>query len=893
VSTPIDWTVALAPGARIIPVLLVAGVPIVVTPAGVRPVTVTITTGSADALWWPSGGALQQTLPDASTFDPVEDLLDTDETFEVFERASSVKGEVRVEALTFSILDTDGRGTALLSSREARVSQLLASEVSALDTSIPLVSVSGLPSSGIACLNRETFLYSSISGTSLVTSLVTRGRYGSAARMHGAPADHLPMVTAGGVRHWQGRLATLWLCVLSADGTTLTDPSLFYAGTVGAGVQLKGNLTRWSVPLDHITETLSRKLDAAPIDLYGYAHYSTAPEYHPMRVGVSTTAHPVPDAQALQWADTATENGGWHPSRESFVVAANAVLSSASSGAATVGIDTNGKMVVRVQGSDASPRWFSARAAWDVSVVNDYVVNTDRSPAAWVSAIVAPPACFRLDGWVRIPAAADLARIPSTFVWAATTTNGATGAASLSLVADTRASKANAATIVERDAGRSAVRVVFPTSGDPLCTARTPAKLGVIARGSTPVAALLAGAAGIDAIAGQDLYQLAVDWDHLEAAFNRAPSGGLTQAREYRFGAGADSFLAVLIHELRLRGMTMAIRNGRITGVRLQSLSDVENAAADIVETDTLCEGGVEIPVEVMSNDDPLATSVVFSVPNGTDKPTLVSVTDTTFQSEFGDGEKVECKALLSVPDALAPGVTETLSALYAIAQQILGPLAEPSRAVRLPLSPLLMGLQPGSLVRFTHSRIPTWSGVRGVTAAVCQVQEVRRVLFGGRLRATVSLRLQSSVSAGYCPEAMVAAGGLTGGSAVVHVDTTTGWGVTCHAQDTTGTGAASTNAIDGFAVGDAVLVSEVGTRTPAADEARTIVAVDAAAGTLTLSAAPGAGMVARAAAQYAVTVRWAGYDAATARQKLGFAWIADAAGTLGTAVDPPRRFAS
>jgi hypothetical protein len=62
----------------------------------------------------------------------VADLLDPREVFEVFERASVLKGDVRVEALTFSLLDTDGAATALLSVREARVSQLLAADVADL-----------------------------------------------------------------------------------------------------------------------------------------------------------------------------------------------------------------------------------------------------------------------------------------------------------------------------------------------------------------------------------------------------------------------------------------------------------------------------------------------------------------------------------------------------------------------------------------------------------------------------------------------------------------------------------------------------------------------------------------------------------------------------------------
>ena len=886
----IDFATALTPGARLVPVILVAGVPRVLTPAGVTPTTVSLTSGTADPLWWPGSGTLTETLPDAKTFDPVRDLLDPREVFEIFERASPLKGDVRVEALTFSLLDTDGAATAMLSGREALTSQLLESAVTATDTAIPLVSTAGFPSSGIAAIGRETFLYSSISSGDLVTSLVTRGRYGSAARAHNAPAEHRPMVTAGGPRHWQSRLATLWLCTLSADGTTLGDPTLIYVGTVGAGVQLKGNLSRWSVPLEHITDTLDRKLDTAPLDLYGYAHYSLRADAHPLLIGGAAFAHSPADEHSLQWTDDANDNSGWHPSVDSFVAAADRVFSAATTGAGRVTLASNGKIIVTQQGSDASPRWFSVEAAWNGAVVRDQRVDSDNTPAQWVPSARAPEACFRLNGWVRIPSATDFARIPAWFTWTATTTNGDTGAASLALVATTGDFEDYSASIVERDTGRQCVRV-SPAGPAPLCTERTPAKLGIIARGTSPVAALRAGAAGIDALTGQDLYESAVDWDHLEGAFAAAPSGGLPQQREYRFVSGADSFMALLIDEMRLRGMYLAMRHGRITGVRLQSLADVESTIADITEADLLTEGGAEIPVDVIDNTEPLATTVTFHVPRGGLEPSLVSITDSTFHGEFGTGEAVEVRALLSLPESVAIDVTSTLSALYAIAQQTLGPLAEPSRAVRLPLSGALLGLQPGDLVRFTHSRIPTWTGVRGVDAAVCQVQEVRRELMGGRLRATASLRLQSSVASGYAPEVIVAASGLNSGSPTVTIDATTGWGPQCHAQDVDAAGNVSTLATAGFEVGDEVVLSTLDDRTPIADEPFTLTAVGTT--TLTLDGNPSVAMAAAAVSQYGVIVRWADYDTATTRQRTGFAWVADAAGTLGAGGAAGKRWAA
>ena len=180
-------------------------------------------------------------------------------------------------------------------------------------------------------------------------------------------------------------------------------------------------------------------------------------------------------------------------------------------------------------------------------------------------------------------------------------------------------------------------------------------------------------------------------------------TGVQTCALPICFTSDADSFLAILIDELRLRGMCLAMRYGRITGVRLASLADTESTVATITESDLLTADGKELPVEVIDSTEPLATSVVFTIPHYDGRDRKVSVVDTTFQGEFGDGAAVECKALTGVPLNVVVNVTDTLSGLYAVAQQLLGPMAEPSRSIRLPLSGALLGLQPGQLVAFTH----------------------------------------------------------------------------------------------------------------------------------------------------------------------------------------------
>ena len=753
----------------------------------------------------------------------------------------------------------------------------------------------GFPAGGIACIERETVTYITVTGTNLTT--VVRGKYGSHARAHLSPAEHRPLVVAGYPRHWQSRLATVWLCVLSADGLTLTDPSLLYAGTVGAGVQMTGNLSRWTVPLDHVSVALTRKVDIPPVSIYGYHHF-TAPSVflreHPLAIRAGTTSVAAVDCSLLWDTASAYDQGGWHPTREAFVSDCNSKVD-ALAPAAQVVID--GALKVTHVGTNADNSIVRFSPGWVTTGPTTLGgnANSDDSPLTHTVPDM-PEAYFRMDSVVRIPSALDFARIPTTFQWTATTSDGVTGTASVALIADTVGQKGYAAGIVARNDPPQTVRlgrlsVNGGSSIDTRVFERTAVKLGVIATGESPIAALKAAALAIDALTGQDLFESAVDWDHLERLF-MAPTSSLPQAREYRFTGDTDSFLDVLIDELRLRGMCMVIRYGLISAARLMSYADSETTAASIIETDTLSEDGKEIPIEIVDNVEPLATGVDYSFPSvGDGDPITISITDLTYQSEFGDSARVECKALLSIPTASAPNLVASLQPLYSVAQQILGPLAEPSRAVRIPLTPVLLGLQPGDLVAFTHSRIPMWTGVRGITDGVCQVQEVRRILFGGRLRATMVLRLQSAPAYGYAPEAIVESGGLTSGGTTVQLSTATAWGATCHARDTTASGAASTSAVDGFEVGDVVVLSEISTRSPIADVQRTLTAVDPVLNTVTLSSAPGAAMAGKASVYYGVILRYASYDQCTARQQRLFAWIADQTTQVLGAADAPKRY--
>ena len=868
----LQWTGAgaLAPGAMAVPVVLVSGIPVVLTPAGVRPTTVA--SGDLDPLWWPGAGTLTETLPDSSTFDPVKDLLDPSEVWETYETASITDGSVTVEHLRFSVLDPAGAATALLSIRDARPSAFLTADIAAADTSLSLASSAVFASSGIAAIGAETVTYSGKTSTTLTG--LARGKYGSRGRAHLSPVSHRPLVTYGGGRHWQGRTASVWLCGLSADGTTLSRPTLIYLGTVGAGVALTSGLTRWSVPLDHVTTTLARKIASQGVELYGVAHFDTRAPSHPLGL-LYIRGGSVYDA-TLDGNPAYPHDGGWHPDWASFARAAHVYAQTVGGGYASV-TSSPEVTAVRFAGTDADPIDASVDAPWH-SLPHWEGHCTTWTGISFVDGT--PGAHLHLEGLCKIGAAEDFARIPATVAYFASTTDGGYAEARIALVADTDETPGCVAAIIGRDATAQTVTLAASLPGRSRMTeaqlysatritSRTSALLGLVVQGTGPVACMRAAADALDAMTGLDAYAVAVDWDDMERAFAAAPIG-VTSQREYRFTGGADSFLSVLRDECRVRGMVLAIRHGKITARRLQSFADIESTVMAVTELDGISADGAEITPEVTDSTEPLATSVEFEVATGNGGTRTVTITDTTWQGEGGDGETIKVGALRWLPTSEPlPDVTPVL---VDVAQQILGPTAEPHRVIRLTASPRLMSLQPGDLVTLTHTRIPTWSGTRGVTDGVCQVVDVRRSVFGGLLRAVVALRLGSGTRVGYAPSALVAAGGISG--AVVTLDTSSAWGATCFASDTTATGEAAVNAADGFAVGQAVTLHALGSRSPIASEDFTVTAVTATS--ITLDAAPSAGMIAAAAAQYGAMITLDSYAAQSTATRASWAFIAD-----------------
>lgn len=852
----------LGNAARIVPVLLIAGIPRVYTPAGVLPTSVAVTPGTtADSLWWPGTSTLTETLPDASTFDPVRDLLDPAAVWEVYEQLDPVKGEVTVEAMRLELYDNGDRAGAVLSARNAYPGRLLTADISESALSIPLSSTSGLPASGIACIGRETLVYDSISGLNLVVPTGGRGRYGSTARSHVAPALRQPVVTIGGARHPQGRMATVWVCELSASGLVLRNPTLLFTGVVGPGVQLTRAGMRWSIPLDPMTVAGTARISGREIELWGISHH-TRPTSESVRTPLYALAQG-PSSSSEVFLGPGDDGGypGWHPTWQAFAETWQERAATAALTGPRIELTTGDRVrVTGYWGSGSGLQFLEVGAEWSTST--ETLVGG--SPQTWTSSGPPPKAYVPLDGWVTIPSPDDLAKIPSTLAYVSPAPYA--GTAVLSLVADTVTTEGVSVELLERDGTDSKVRVrlagrVLESGGvaydgavSVVVDKPTTARLGVVARGAEAWGALRALALAIAALDGLDAQVLTIDWDHIALQARQAPLVTIPARREYRIGPGDDSLLSLLSDELRLRGMVLSVRYGRITGLRYGHFAGTERVAAVIDETDC-----VDAEWELVDQPAPSATAVRYTLPDGGS----YQVVDATWVSELGAGETIECGALRHLASDL--DLSTVRQELTEAAQQVLGPLAEPARHLTLPLTGDFLALQPGDLVSVTHSRVPNFTGGRGIVDDIAQVVAVRRQYFGGRIRASVEMRLSSEDYSGYAPSVLVAAGGITG--AVVTVDVASGFGMSCFAQD-------GEDATDGFVTGDVVELCEIGAYTTTVTrEQRTVVSVTAS--TVTLSSAPSAGMIALAATAYRVMLRYAGHGDVTADQ-YPYAFLAD-----------------
>lgn len=882
-TAEIDFDTAFDRPVKLVPVILVAGVPLVLVPAGLHPTQTAVTSGTVDSAWWPGTGSLSVGIPDPETegtlyLDPVRDWLDLASVWTTVEQARPLEGDVRIEAFRFDLFDIDEAVTAALSARDARLGRQLAGDISPTDTVIPVDLLASVPAKGIAHVGREAVVYDATGTTDGVHSirltggLARRGAFGSKASTHRSPRTHRPIVSIGELpRHWQGRRATVFLATLSADGTTLTDPTPIYMGTAIAGVRLTDSGTRYQVPLDPVTETASRKFSERTVMLSGIQYGN----------GNHGVGQPL---VVFAFALPPSVNGGIQYTPRQYVDAWNHyVVATSDPVGATASLDANG--IVRLTFNHDIVE--TIHAAWDTPGV----ARSGSTPSArvWLSGKAMPSTSVALDGKIVL-GAEDFAQIPTTL-----TVTAGDAVAKYTLTADTDSTKGVVATITAaagathtltvaadvRVSG-SGIDAIMQREAVTMVTKATPATLGVEARGPTAIGALRALVRAVDALDGGALEEDSIDWDHLATEMSRIPTGSIPEARVYRT-TGEDSLLALLIEELRLRGMMLAMRLGRVTGVRLADFASTELAVAEIDEGDILLDDSdppEPIMPEVTDNTQPLATGMTFSLPGGGS----FGWVDTTSAGDFGPGARLESTALRHLAEDTDDGAIA--ATLAGVAQQLLGVLSAPSKIFRVTLPPRFLGLFAGDILRLTHSQLPDWSGRRGLTRAVCQVYDVERRAFGEESRALVRMRLSAADVAGYAPAFLVAAGGISG--ATITADVTSSFGATCFADP------ASDDPMDGIEVGDKVILSEYDALAPASDSSAVVVAsINRGARTMTLASSPAGSWATLASSPEKVVVRFAAYGDSVDRQRRGYAYVADDATQILGGADAPDRWAA
>lgn len=868
----IDWSAAFAAGFEGVVCVLIEGLPIILTPSGKVPTATAVTAGTVDPAWWKGTGSLTVTRPDGSTFSPVLDVLDAGAVWELYSTARPADGTAEVEPVRFDLFDADGAVTAILSARDARLARGLASDVAAAG-SIPLDSVTGVPSSGYLHIGRECVGYSSLSGSSAVVTGTGAGRglFGSTARAHvvGSGSRRPLVVVDTYPRSIEGRIARVFLCKLV--GTTLYDPTLVASGVVGAGSQLTAKLMRWQVTIDSPIAALSRKFDKIPVRVTGYQYSS----------GFDTPL-------TINWQGITglgpADPEGWSPNAGLFIRTLDARAVALGYGV-RVGY-TGDRARITATGPGGDITW-SIVACWD-----NPNPRTGTTPNLGENTGIMPECVMHLNGALRVSEANQWDLLPSTLSW--TVTTPASGHAYAALVADTDTTKRLFARITARDASsktlmlQADMRVPFRLGYEPIereaasrITKPTTATLGILATGDTALGALCALTTALDEIQGSTIAASVVDWDGIARVFASIPTGAITEARSFRFSGDEDSLLAPLIHEARLRGASLCIRRGLVSAFRPANFAATEFVVADLDEGD-LIPGE---PVEVVDGVEPVATAVRFALPDGGS----FTYRDTTSAAEYGEGKTIDCKALESATGLDLASLPVTLQGF---AQQILGVLSEPQRLIRVVVGPDLWNLDTGDLVTLTHSAIPDWRGNRGLDLALCQVMEARRAWYGGKSRVQLALRLaEDTTLAGYAPSALVNAGGISG--AAVTIDTTSPWGSNGFALDVDANGNPVTGKpLQGFLAGRKVTLSQLDAESPIADESFTIVSMTDT--TVTLDASPSAGMVTAAASRYGCLLRFAPWtDTAVTANQRAFLYIADhVAEDLGSG-DAPKRWAA
>lgn len=888
----IDWG-TYSNGARIVPIVLVHGAPWVFVAEGVAITALSLS--ASDPLFWPS-----TTAPFTANDRAWISLRDG---FSWAEQLQPTQPNMLdVGAVTVTLSDVGYEATALFSSDDTITATYLTAEVSATATTVNVVSTSAFASSGVFYLDREAIAYSGKTGTSFTGC--TRGQYGSTATRHTyATAQGTGMgnpQARDAVGNPVGYPASVWFG--RVFNNVLIDVELQFVGNIGVGAALADDGDEWVLNLDHAVKKLSQPIRAQPVLVSGYAHAGN--------LGVRTSTPPgrgaaSPDLTNPAWLQfysgstvnyyvtltgdaNTTDRGGWHPTREAFVNALD------QAGRTALGSDTFSASLLpsgtlRVVSLLASANGVNFCFPWDQglngvpSATSQVITSTRPMPEAWVPITIGATLYFNDSDYATIPSvpvldAGAAATNTDAFyclafdrsgevpLYAAIETLGSSGGvnyATINPLVSSSLTPPQGATEQTTQLFRGA-RIAGWVIEKP-----TNARLALLVRSDSWVAALRYAVCAVnDALA--DSTAEVFDWDDIEAtvSLRASPAGA---SREYVIDLN-ESVLSVIVNEAALNGYALALKNGRITFVRVAEFAVTEPTDDTITSGDLQhdCVPRYELAADGITNTYELAFS-------GGSKATYV---DQTSRARYGQG-RTAIKA--RYPNGTY--LTDTAAQLYlrvaTVAVQSLGPHRYPYRMVTVVCALDKVGIQTGALLDLSLWRIPNQSGTRGLTNVIAQVMSRTPAFYGDQAGGTtLTLRLNPSAVAGYAPAMLVAASGISG--AIVTADTSTAFGTSCFAI-------AGRDPTDGFVAGDKVRLIEIDNDSPAASTSHTVVSVTGS--TLELNPAPNATFVALSAGQLNVMVIYDNWDVVVTAQQVGWCYLAESDGTLDG--DLPRLYAA
>lgn len=868
----IPWVTA-ARGSRVIPCVLIAGLPVILIPEGV-----TLTgwsAGTIDAAWWPGSS-----FSGFSAY--LRSWLSLDMPLAWTERAQPIQPEMLdVGSVSIRIADlglgADGDGglaTALFASRDSVTGTWITADVTAAATTVSVASTTGFASSGFLYVGRETMAYTSTTSTSFaVGSAANRGRFGSPIQHHwytgnGNAAIANPEVTTG-APEIIGRTATVWLLEVSPAGV-VTNGELAFYGTIGTGVVLEEDGEAWTLRIDHLIKRLATPLRGETVSVAGFVHDVPAGRRGTPSTSRATDRNYAPtfdysvdssNAPITIWtltnAAAAPDNGGFHADAASYVRDLNIACGSIG---ASYELRSDGKLRILTNVSPSTEtlvlRWPWSTGAETIDVSASEYTSESAFPGAWVPVFSQSRVYLTATDYAAIPAVPSSAIATVYYALACPGENDVVRYAKITAKASSGSLYWVTCDAVARDQQQlDDLGLLEPGF---VVTEPTSARIVCYVQAADWVSAIESVIESFDTSLGDTLSD-AFDFDDMRAVTTRYPVGPYGSAREYVVDLG-ESVLDLLTRECRLNGFTLVLKSGRITIARFADFAPTEETSGSI-STEDLHR---EYPRPQYSRGfDGIVNAVSFTAPPPID--ITVNVVDATSLSRYGTGRtKIEAVAPVQLGGTVVNPAAEYLR-LAAQAMQVLGPMRYPYEYVTVTTPLHKASLATGSLVTLSLWRVPDQQGARGFSARVGQVIGREHSYYdAGDGRVAYTVRISPARIQGWAPAALVDELGISGGD--ISLDLTT-FGSQGFAPSGTVGGA------DWFEVGDVIRLVQLATTTPTTSTQHTVTAISGS--TLTVTPNPNATFVALATTRLAVMVIADDWSAATTAQK-EYAYIAD-----------------